>query len=74
MGLERYLGQEADRELKFLHDLDTGYENLHKNFEVSMSFLTTVLQLFFKGIRIMVVHHIFCSFFDLGKKYKNFLR
>ena len=30
----RYMGQEADRGLKFLHDLDIGYENLHKFFEV----------------------------------------
>ena len=30
--------QEADRKLKFLHDLDTGYKNLHKNFEVSTIF------------------------------------
>ena len=32
------MGHEADRELKFLHDLDIGYENLHKNFEVSTIF------------------------------------
>ena len=30
----RYMGQEADRGLKFLHDLDIGYENLHNFFEV----------------------------------------
>ena len=29
------MGQEADRGLTFLHDLDIGYENLHKNVEVS---------------------------------------
>ena len=32
------MGQEADRGLKFLHDLDIGYENLHKIFEVSIIF------------------------------------
>ena len=30
--------QEADRKLKFLHDLGTGYKNLHKKFEVSTIF------------------------------------
>ena len=30
----RYMRQEAYRGLKFLHDLDIGYENLHKHFEV----------------------------------------
>ena len=30
----RYMGQEAERGLKFLDDLDIGYENLHKFFEV----------------------------------------
>ena len=30
----RYMGQEADRGLKFLHDLDIGYENLYKFSEV----------------------------------------
>ena len=30
----RYMGQKADRGLKFLHNLDIGYENLHKNVEV----------------------------------------
>ena len=30
----RFMGQEAERGLKFLHDLDIGYENLHKFFEV----------------------------------------
>ena len=30
----RYMGQEADIGLKFLHDLDIGYENLHNVFEV----------------------------------------
>ena len=30
----RYMGQEAERGLKFLHDLDIGYENQHKFFEV----------------------------------------
>ena len=29
------MGQEADRGLKFLHDLDIGNENLHKILEVS---------------------------------------
>ena len=29
----RYMRQEAYRGLKFLHDLDIGYENLHKHFE-----------------------------------------
>ena len=30
----RFMGQEAERGLKFLHDLDIGYENLHKVFGV----------------------------------------
>ena len=30
----RSMGQEAERGLKFLHDLDIGFENLHKIFEV----------------------------------------
>ena len=33
-----YLGQAADRELKFLHKLDIGFENLYNNFEVSNNF------------------------------------
>ena len=41
------MGQEADRGLKFLHDLDIGYENLHKIFEVS-TFSRAVLQLIFQ--------------------------
>ena len=32
------MGQEGDRGLKFLHDLDIGYENLHNFFEVSTIF------------------------------------
>ena len=34
----RCMGQEVDRGLKFLHDLDIGYENLHNNFKVSTIF------------------------------------
>ena len=34
----RYMRQEADIGLKFLHDLDIGYDNLHKNVEVSTMF------------------------------------
>ena len=32
------MGQEADRGLKFLRDIDIGYENLHIFFEVSIIF------------------------------------
>ena len=34
----RYMIQEADRGLQFLHDLDIDYENLHKILEVSTIF------------------------------------
>ena len=42
----RNMRQEADRGLQFLHDLDIGYENLHKNVEVSTIFACS-LQLIF---------------------------
>ena len=44
----RYLGQEADRELKFLHNLDRVYKNLHKIFEVSIIFGGRLAALFSK--------------------------
>ena len=43
----RYMGQEAERGLKFLHDLDIGYENLHTIFEVFTIFACS-LQLIFQ--------------------------
>ena len=49
------MGQEADGELKFLHDLDIGYENLHKNFEVSTTFTCSFTAHFSKVPKLYVV-------------------
>ena len=46
------MGQEADSELKFLHDLDIGYENLHKFFEV-YHFRVPFYSSLFKGTQII---------------------
>ena len=40
--------QEAERGLEFLHDLDIGYENLHKFFEVFTIFACSVTAHFSK--------------------------
>ena len=46
----RFMGQEAERGLKFLHDLDIGYENLHKSvYHFRVQFYSS----FFKGTQII---------------------
>ena len=44
----RFTEQEAERGLEFLHDLDIGYENLHKIFEVFTIFACSVTAHFSK--------------------------
>ena len=44
----RYMRQEAYRSLKFLHDLDIGYENLYKHFEVFTIFACSLTAHFSK--------------------------
>jgi len=71
----RYLVKEADRKLKFLHDLDTGYENLHKNFEMSTISVDRLAAPFSKVPKLEAVHlHIvsFLQFFWPKEKTRKF--
>ena len=53
--------QEADRKLKFLHDLDTSYKNLHKNFEVSTIFGGRLAAHFSKVLKLEAVQFVLCT-------------
>ena len=67
--------QEGDNELKFLHDLDIGYENLQKKFQVSTIFGCRFIAHFSKVPKLEAVQYLFCSFFDLEptrKKIRKF--
>ena len=73
------MGQEADRELKFLHDLDKGLnENLHTNFEVSTIFRGRLAAAFSKVLKLEAVQkflqYFHCSFYDLGIRFENYLQ
>ena len=70
-----YLGQAADRELKILHNLDTGFENLYKNFEVSTICGGCLAAHFSKVPKLEAVHlHTvsFLQFFRPTEKTRKF--
>jgi hypothetical protein len=52
------VGQEADSELKFLHDLDIGYENLQKKFQVSTIFGCRFIAHFSKVPKLKAVQFV----------------
>ena len=57
-----YVGHDAGRDLIFLHDLDTGYKSLHKNFQVSTISVDRLTAPFSKVPKLEAVHLHIVSF------------